>query len=774
MGKRRNADKKSYGGAEGSAASVMNCGGGGGNDSKFSAFEFNEDDLQVEAEAGKTLAKFRAKSPSKKSVHRRKSINKYDFLECFARTDVGMPLDSLNSESGLLSSQECQSSECTSGAKSCMARRKPACHTAGMKHNKILHLESDDETLKSGSFGSSINMGENEGSLEEQSSEYGANSNDCEAVVVVTPYYVKYGEIYYPGSRCRLTFSQRYIRLDGSPLSDKKTTHCVEWSTIDILNIEHRQYDKAEDINLYLRCKDANADGTSISNLGSVELEFVILDDPQWSEKQEEIKSLDLMYKAAWKTIANEYCFEESFEEVVYPDGDPDAVFISRTDIELLQPRTFINDTIIDFYMRYLSSRTKAEEQRRFHFFNTFFFQKLDAVRRDLSRACRERDDAFQSVRKWTRNVNIFEKDYIFIPVNFSLHWSLIIICHPGEVANLRNKDMGESSQVPCILHLDSIRGSHGGFEDLIRSYLREEWKERRNEQDEDISMKFLKLKFVSLQPPQQENLFDCGLFLLHYVERFLELASNCSTTKYIDSSKLYLQLNQDWFFPAEVSLKKRDHIKEVIHRLIKDNALKDPPVASNNKDLRKPGTSDGESSEISVTKYGGEESCCVINFNSADDLDIRGQQCFVPMLEQRNIGKSATKEYCQPCKLPFPTNQSNNLSLLLEEAFAKQRPAPQGDIGSRYKTDELMPPCSQLNRLMAGETSKSCSDESAVTLDVQNEEDRVPEVAFPTERQKDRDESSDHAACVVEDSEDESEVESSIRRTRRPFGLNM
>lgn len=36
---------------------------------------------------------------------------------------------------------------------------------------------------------------------------------------------------------------------------------------------------------------------------GSVEVEFVIRDDPQWSVKQEEIRSLDLKYSASWKTI---------------------------------------------------------------------------------------------------------------------------------------------------------------------------------------------------------------------------------------------------------------------------------------------------------------------------------------------------------------------------------------------------------------------------------------------------------------------------------------
>lgn len=42
----------------------------------------------------------------------------------------------------------------------------------------------------------------------------------------------------------------------------------------------------------------------------------------------------------------------ESFEDVIYPKGDPDAVSISKRDIELLQPETFINDTIIDFYIK--------------------------------------------------------------------------------------------------------------------------------------------------------------------------------------------------------------------------------------------------------------------------------------------------------------------------------------------------------------------------------------------------------------------------------------
>ncbi|KAL4036656.1 hypothetical protein IC575_000220 [Cucumis melo] len=72
---------------------------------------------------------------------------------------------------------------------------------------------------------------------------------------------------------------------------------------------------------------------------------------------------------------------------------------------------------------------------------------------------------------------------------------------------------------------MDSIKGSHRGLKSLFQSYLCEEWKERYGDgdDDEDISAVFLTLPFIPLELPQQENSFDCGLFLLHYVELFLE-----------------------------------------------------------------------------------------------------------------------------------------------------------------------------------------------------------------------------------------------------------
>ncbi|KAK3038319.1 hypothetical protein RJ639_031415 [Escallonia herrerae] len=139
------------------------------------------------------------------------------------------------------------------------------------------------------------------------------------------------------------------------------------------------------------------------------------------------------------------------------------------------------------------------------------------------------------------------------------------------------NEDVQKSLKVPCILHMDSIKGSHTGLKGLVQRYLCEEWKERQKETDKDISSRFLSLRFVSLELPQQQNSFDCGLFLLHYAELFLEQAPiNFNPFKITKISNF---LNVDWFQPAEASL-KRVLIQRLIYHLLENNSPEPSPAA--------------------------------------------------------------------------------------------------------------------------------------------------------------------------------------------------
>jgi len=59
-----------------------------------------------------------------------------------------------------------------------------------------------------------------------------------------------------------------------------------------------------------------------------------------------------ICYTYFFPVICFHWFSTEDFEDVIYPQGDPDAVSISKRDVELLLPETFVNDTIIDFYIK--------------------------------------------------------------------------------------------------------------------------------------------------------------------------------------------------------------------------------------------------------------------------------------------------------------------------------------------------------------------------------------------------------------------------------------
>jgi Ulp1 family protease len=83
----------------------------------------------------------------------------------------------------------------------------------------------------------------------------------------------------------------------------------------------------------------------------------------------------------------------------------------------------------------------------------------------------------FNQVRKWTRETNIFERKRLFIPMNSSAHWSLIIVCNPGniimtssicdETTVIDEKDKEISAFVVCVHSLKEICK-------ILRKYLEE------------------------------------------------------------------------------------------------------------------------------------------------------------------------------------------------------------------------------------------------------------------------------------------------------------
>ncbi|KAH7428658.1 hypothetical protein KP509_09G010500 [Ceratopteris richardii] len=223
---------------------------------------------------------------------------------------------------------------------------------------------------------------------------------------------------------------------------------------------------------------------------------------------------------------------ELSNVKFLYPSSsDPEAVEIRCSDLDHLAPSEFLNDTIIDFYLKYMQiDLFKGKDGLdRFHFFSCFFYKKLTS-----SRA--QGKDWLEKLRKWTKGTNIFKKLYLFIPIHDSCHWSLVIVCFPTEV--------------PLILHLDSMSLTAGHSSQAIfnalKSYLIAEKRYLRQDGGmEETNVDPSKAITRRKQVPLQDNEWDCGLFMLYYIQKFVDE---------IDVKGLDKMFGREWFKPIEAS----------------------------------------------------------------------------------------------------------------------------------------------------------------------------------------------------------------------------
>ncbi|GAB6032823.1 hypothetical protein CHUAL_012025 [Chamberlinius hualienensis] len=128
---------------------------------------------------------------------------------------------------------------------------------------------------------------------------------------------------------------------------------------------------------------------------------------------------------------------------------------ITTADFHCLNPETCLNDAIIDFYLKYVYFEKLSERDRkRTYIFSSFFYKKLvnsrSASRARLSagRVSLSSDDHRNRLKGWTKHVDLFEKDFVIIPINQRNHWYLAIICFPalaGEVKNENAEDANTS-----------------------------------------------------------------------------------------------------------------------------------------------------------------------------------------------------------------------------------------------------------------------------------------------------------------------------------------
>ena len=227
---------------------------------------------------------------------------------------------------------------------------------------------------------------------------------------------------------------------------------------------------------------------------------------------------------------------------VMPPWGGPGSVEFTAADYARLGPDEFLNDTAIDYYLRMCMlslEKSNPEAAKRCYIFNSFLYKKLtersgsvddlsEAAQRwakalKLNAAERRALRNYEKVANWTRDVDIFSKDYVFVPIHDHLHWSVVVVCHPShhvgrrqrssasqgkesrensharhaaDAHELANEQAGDGSidssplESPpdprerpepeaFLLHLDSLDDGHtrDSVAQVLRRYLANEWR---------------------------------------------------------------------------------------------------------------------------------------------------------------------------------------------------------------------------------------------------------------------------------------------------------
>ncbi|XP_017549846.1 sentrin-specific protease 6 isoform X3 [Pygocentrus nattereri] len=312
---------------------------------------------------------------------------------------------------------------------------------------------------------------------------------------------------------------------------------------------------------------------------------------------------------------------------VVYPPPPAKGGFsITEEDLSCLDEGEFLNDVIIDFYLKYLvCEKLQKEDANRCHVFSSFFYKSLTQKDQDTTSVfqppCSIKERRHNRVKTWTRHLDLFEKDFIFVPINESAHWYLTVICFPGQVLQcsalgpLENVDYtpSPSLQNPMSLFYRQMASEQHyrrtmsiGELDMGFCFLSDDDLEDEIQDDftpsgnifntaskrpcilimDSLSCRsrpmvvkmlqeYLEMEWWvkkgswqsftngamngwSLQVPQQHNHTDCGVYLLQYVESFL-----MSPPQILHSA---MDLS-DWF-PQKLVKKKRKKIKKLIFRL--------------------------------------------------------------------------------------------------------------------------------------------------------------------------------------------------------------
>ncbi len=210
-----------------------------------------------------------------------------------------------------------------------------------------------------------------------------------------------------------------------------------------------------------------------------LKLTEVAIPEPEPEEEEAELPELT----EDMEREINSYLSSPSNKTLV----DAYNIPITRKDLDTLRGLNWLNDEIINFYLQMIVERSKTNDNwPNVYATNTFFYPKL-------------KTSGHAAVRRWTRKVDIFSFDIIFVPVHLDVHWCLSVI-------DLRKKG---------VYFYDSMGSDKNDILKMLIKYLEDESMDKKKKAYDTSGFTMENVKDI----PRQMNGSDCGMFTLKYSE---------------------------------------------------------------------------------------------------------------------------------------------------------------------------------------------------------------------------------------------------------------
>lgn len=253
---------------------------------------------------------------------------------------------------------------------------------------------------------------------------------------------------------------------------------------------------------------------------------------------------------------------------------------LEERDLDLLEDEQWLNDTIMDFFMRLaIDVAAPAKLQEELYVAKTQFFTRLTAC------GASSGEKGWENVKTWTRSVSggVAAQRVLIYPVNEgNLHWCVFFVCHPHRAIELADSS-DEHPDAPRIVCLDSAWEPVPKDEQikLLKGYLRRElfnnplggagfklpangnfvgqaavkaWKA--------AVAGLEKMRALDADVPKQQNVYDCGLYVLEFLLYLLRAPDQFAM--------LGLESHQEWFDQSIIS-HRRGEMKRIVQRLLNE-----------------------------------------------------------------------------------------------------------------------------------------------------------------------------------------------------------